>query len=208
MQQLRLEPLRGGVAVPQTADDAVIDGHLREQSDLGDAQPLGKQRRDDAHAAVGRGHTADDQVEVDVLDELGQDGRGTENVGAVKVSVVHVDGPVRPHGKGFAQGVLGVSRPHRDNNDLGVPVRLGDLQCLFHRVLVEFREKPVHGVPVSRHLLGEPPVTRRIRHVLHEGEDLHTHALFLLARSSPACGASGSQTQEFEGVAAKDTCRL
>lgn len=90
-RQPRFQQLGGSVAVAAPLDRAVLDAHLGQQRDLGDAQALGEHGRDNTHGAVGGGHPADDEVVAGLLNRLGQQQGCTDRIGAVQLVVFYVD---------------------------------------------------------------------------------------------------------------------
>jgi hypothetical protein len=87
--------------------------------------------------------------------------------------VVDVDGSRSTHLQRSLDRISGVVRAQGDGNDLNVVALVGDPQGLLHRILVELGQQTIGARSVQRAVVGEPAVSRGIRDVLHQHQDLH-----------------------------------
>src|SRR4029077_19539789 len=87
--------------------------------------------------------------------------------------IQHVNGLVRAHRQSLADRLRRLGRAHRQDRHLAA-VRLGDLQALLDRVLIQLVDQPVRRFPIQRPgARRERPLNRRIRHLLDADDDVH-----------------------------------
>ena len=97
----------------------------------------------------------------------------TEPVRAAQRLVDDVHRLVGAHGQRLADRLGGLLRAHRHDRDLAA-VRLGQPQAFLDRVLVEFVDHPVRGVPVQGAVGGPQRALRPgVRYLLDQDDDVH-----------------------------------
>src|SRR5699024_5802961 len=121
----------------------------------------------------------------DLADRRGQRPGGLDGVGAVERLVVEVDGLVRTHGQGLADGLRGPVAARAQHGDFTV-LGLLDLEGLFDRALVDLIQHGVRCLAVQGEVpLAELALGPGVRNLLDQYDNVWH-------RSSPtSCGVCG-----------------
>ena len=180
-RQGRLHRLEAVQEHPLGHQLAVLDLHVLDDGDAGDAQQLGQGGPHHAHVPVHRLAAGDDQVVGGELLDGGRQHLGRHPVvGLVEGGVVDQVAVVGAHGQAVLDGIAEGVGPHGQDADLDVAQGVADAQGRLHADGVELAG---HGSDAGGgyHLLGRlvhPELgggRLGVGHLLHAADDVQSH---------------------------------